>query len=263
MANSVSRVFAASLLPCIAAAAYLPFVAGCALVRPQPLLHGHPESSGMVVLSCRLRLDAPDQWSDRSLTVGRERIAGDLPPDDAVLVDADDHSRRFSGARLGEAWVFPALPPGTYFLQRVSLEPAFVEQLPEVALYRDRATFYFLPESAPDLLVEVREGSVGILGPITVLAEYAIDANPGVMETADPFRMFVRAQGDRTTYRFDRDRTRLVRDLARVARSRGLGPWRERIERMIASLGFDSSPPTSTRSASRRPLRGAAARVDD
>lgn len=261
--NSVSRGFAASLLPCVAVAACLPFVAGCALVYPQPMRHGHPGSSAMVVLSCRLRLDAPNQWSDRSLTVGRERIAGDLPPDDAVLVDADDHSRRFQGTRLGEAWVFPALPPGAYFLQRVSLERAFLEQLPEVALYRDRATFYFLPESAPDLFAEVREGSVGILGPITILADYEIDTDPGVMEPTDPFRMFVRAQGDRTTYRFDPDRARLVRDLERVARSRGIGPWRERIEGMIAALGPDASAPQARRSAGHTPLGGARARVPD
>ncbi|HEU4333005.1 MAG TPA: hypothetical protein VFT32_00795, partial [Candidatus Eisenbacteria bacterium] len=64
MANSVSRGLAASLLPGVVVAACLPVVTGCALVRPQPIRHGHPESSAMVVLSCRLRLEAPDQWSD-------------------------------------------------------------------------------------------------------------------------------------------------------------------------------------------------------
>ncbi|HEU4334379.1 MAG TPA: hypothetical protein VFT32_07790, partial [Candidatus Eisenbacteria bacterium] len=148
-------------------------------------------------------------------------------------------------------------------LQRVSLERAFVEQLPEVTLYRDGATFYFLPESAPDLFVDVREGSIGILGPITILAEYEIDTDPVVLEPTDPFRMFVRAQGDRTTYRFHRDRTRLVRDLERVARSRGIGPWRERIEGMIAALGPDAGMPQAHRSAGHAPLGAAPARTHD
>jgi len=212
--------------------------AGCAATRSAAPVFGPVETTGMVVLVCRVEVDMRDRSITDDLTVGALKFVQPEPIDAAMLVNVADPSVPVRSHLLGNLIVFSGLAPGTYFVRSVLLERDFLERLGDVDLYRDRTVYQFEPALAPDLILNVTAGQVSYLGRMTIHGEFE------ALETGSQERKVLLIQPllDHKRYTFARDESEEWMDWTRLLRTYAGTPWAGPIESRLAVLAPPPHP---------------------
>jgi hypothetical protein len=215
---------------------------GCASTRSAPPVFGPVESTGMVVLACRVETDVRDRAVTDDLTVGAFRFDKPEPINAATLLNVADPTVPVNGLLLGNLIVFPSLPPGSYFLRSVLLERDFLERIDETSLYRDRTVYRFEPASAPDLVLTVAAGEISYIGQMTIRGEFEV-ATEGIRSTMQEEKVIlIQPLEDHKRYRIDRDESEEWMNWTRLLRTYAGTPWASRIESRIASVAPPPRP---------------------
>ena len=215
---------------------------GCAATRSAPPVYGPVESTGMVVLACRVETEVRDRAVTDDLTVGAFRFDKPEPIDAATLLNVADPTVPLNGLLLGNLVVFPSLPPGSYFIRSVLLERDFLERIDETSLYRDRTVYRFEPATAPDLVLNVTAGEISYVGQMTIRGEFEV-ATEGMRSTMlEEKVILIQPLEDHKRYRIDRDASEEWMNWTRLLRTYAGTPWASRIESHISPLNPPPRP---------------------
>ena len=211
---------------------------GCAATRSAAPVFGPVESTGMVVLICRVDVDVRDRSITDDLTVGALKVVQPEPIDAAMLINVADPTVLIHSHLLGNQIVFSGLKPGTYFIRSVLLERDFLERIGRREMYRDRTVYRFEPALAPDLILNVSAGEISYVGRMTIQGEFEL-IQTGMAERAV---ILLQPLEDHKRYRIDRDESEEWMNLSRLLRTYKETPWAGRIESRIAALTPPPSP---------------------
>jgi len=216
--------------------------AGCAATRSAPAVFGPVESTGMVVLVCRVDMDLRDRQVTDDLTVGSFKFDQPEPIDAATLVNVANPGTPIRGLLLGNLIVFPSLAPGSYFIRSVLLERDFLERLDDADLCRDRTVYRFEPALAPDLALNVAAGGLSYIGRMTIHGEFVVASE--AMRSTGMERKVILLQPleDHKRYTIDRDESEEWMNWTRLLRTYSGTPWASPIENRIASLTPPAHP---------------------
>ncbi len=210
--------------------------AGCASTRSAPPVFGPVESTGMVVLVCRVEADLRDRSVIDDLTVGAFKFDQPEPIDAATLVNVADPAAPVRGLLIGNLIVFPALAPGSYFIRSVLLERDFLERIDDADLCRDRTVYRFEPALAPDLVLSVAAGEISYVGRMTIHGEFVV-ASEAMRTTGQEHKVvLLQPLEDHKRYTIDRDESEEWMNWTRLLRTYTGTPWASTIESRIAAL---------------------------
>ena len=217
--------------------------AGCAATRSAPPVFGPVESTGMVVLVCRVEADLRDRSITDDLTVGSFKFDQPEPIDAATLVNVANPGTPIRGLLLGNLIVFPSLAPGSYFIRSVLLERDFLERLDDADLCRDRTVYRFEPALAPDLVLNVAAGGLSYIGRMTIHGEFVVASETTTRSTGMERKVILlQPLEDHKRYRIDRDESEEWMNWTRLLRTYSGTPWAGPIENRISSLTPPSHP---------------------
>jgi len=216
---------------------------GCAATRSAPPVFGPVESTGMVVLVCRVETEIRDRLLTDELTVGSFGFDQPQPIDAATLVNLDDPTVNINGRVLGSVIVFPSLAPGSYFIRSVLMERDFLERVGDVTVYRDRTIYRFEPALTPEFLLTVTAGEIAYIGRLTIRGGFVGVESEGLRSTTqEPRVLLLQPQGDPKGYRIDRDESDEWMNWSRLLRTYKETPWAARIESRLAALTPPAHP---------------------
>jgi hypothetical protein len=216
--------------------------AGCAATRSAAPVFGPVESTGMVVLVCRVEADLRDRSVTDDLTVGSFKFDQPEPIDAATLVNVADPTVPVRGLLLGNLIVFPSLAPGSYFIRSVLLERDFLERLDDADLCRDRTVYRFEPALAPDLVLNVAAGELSYVGRMTIHGEFVVASEAMRSTGLERKVILIQPLEDHKRYTIDRDESEEWMNWSRLLRTYAGTPWASRIETRIASLTPPAHP---------------------
>lgn len=216
--------------------------AGCASTRSAAPVFGPVDSTGMVVLVCRVEADLRDRSVTDDLTVGAFKFDQPEPVDAAMLLDVTKPTTLVRGLLLGNLIVFPALAPGSYFIKSVLLERDFLERIDDADLVRDRTVYRFEPALAPDLVLNVTAGEIAYVGRMTIHGEFVV-ASEAMRSTGQERKVIlIQPLEDHKRYTIDRDESEEWMNWTRLLRTYAGTPWASRIEGRIAALTPPAHP---------------------
>ena len=218
----------------------LALASACASTSEQRAALGAPDSMGLVLLDCQMKFEfaVESRRYDTGLTTGYERLRQPVPAQSALCADVEDPNTLILAKPNRDLLLLGPLRPGTYLLNRIGTDRAYIEPSRPggIEVLREEANFKPGTAGTDRIAFVVERGGVAYIGRMTAACELELPEEAVSLLTGNMNRLMWAADDRTWKVTWDRDIHHELVAWERVMVGLKKTPWREPIARRLEFL---------------------------